>query len=244
MTDKEKVVFSWSGGKDSAMALYELQQNEGFEVVALLTSVAEQYKRVSHHGVREELLELQAASIDLPLDKLYLPAGSSHPCTNQEFEELMGAALDRYRQAGVMAVAHGDLFLEDLRQYRERNLARIGMRGIFPLWHRDTRELLESFIQLGFRAYLSCIEGQKLDRSFAGRAIDAEFLGDLPDDVDPCGEYGEYHSFVYDGPIFRWPLSVTVGEVVLRDGRYYADLLAANTFPQEAALPANTFPPV
>ncbi len=223
MQGKEKLVFSWSGGKDSALALHELRQSDRYEVVALLTTVAEQYRRVSHHGVREELLEMQAAAIGVPLDKLYLPASS--PCTNAQFEELMARALARYRAAGVLLVAHGDLFLQDLRDYRERNLARTGMQGLFPLWRRDTTELFNTFIQLGFKAYLSCVDGQKLSEAFAGRAIDAGLLGDLPAGVDPCGEYGEYHSFVYDGPIFQRPVPVRVGEVVLRDTRYYADLL-------------------
>lgn len=226
------------------MALHELRQNDNYEIVALLTSVAEQYKRVSHHGVREELLEMQAASIGLPLDKLYLPI-SSHPCTNAQFEQLMEAALAKYRDAGVLTVAHGDLFLEDLRQYRERNLARMGMRGLFPIWHRNTRELLQSFIRLGFRAYLSCVDGKNLDGSFAGRAIDETLLGDLPANVDPCGEYGEFHSFVYDGPIFRWQIPVTVGEVVMRDSRYYADLIAAKAAPHcDEPITLLSFPPV
>jgi uncharacterized protein (TIGR00290 family) len=225
MQQKEKVVFSWSGGKDSALALHEIRQSGRYEIVALLTTVAEQYKRISHHGVREELLEMQAAAVGLPLDKLYLPAHSALPCTNVQFEELMGRVLERYRAAGVLLVAHGDIFLQDLRDYRERNLAKVGMKGLFPIWQRDTTELLRAFIQSGFKAYLSCVDGPKLGEAFAGRAIDASLLRDLPAGVDPCGEYGEYHSFVYDGPIFQRPVPVRVGEVVLRDNRYYADLL-------------------
>lgn len=221
---REKVVLSWSGGKDSAMALHELLSDPRYEVVALLTTIADAYKRISHHGVREELLVMQAESIGIPLDRVYLPAHSMLPCKNEQFEELMGGALRRYRDAGVLRVAHGDLFLQDLREYRERNLARLGMQGLFPLWHRNTRRLIHSFIRLGFKAYLCCVEG-KLGAGFAGRAIDAELVRELPEGVDPCGEYGEYHSFVYDGPIFRRPLEVSVGETVLRDTRYYADLL-------------------
>jgi len=225
MHEKEKVVFSWSGGKDSALALHEIRQSGRYEIVALLTTVAEQYKRISHHGVREELLEMQAAAVGLPLDKLYLPANSPLPCTNAQFEELMGRMLGKYHAAGVLLVAHGDIFLQDLRDYRERNLAKVGMKGLFPIWRRDTTELMCTFIQSGFKAYLSCVDGQKLGEAFAGRAIDASLLRDLPAGVDPCGEYGEYHSFVYDGPIFQRPVPVHVGEVVLRDTRYYADLL-------------------
>lgn len=237
----EKVVFSWSGGKDSAMALHEIRTSGRYEVVALLTTVAEAYKRISHHGVREELLQLQAAAIGLPLDIMYLPANSTLPCTNAQFEELMEGALARYHAAGVLVVAHGDIFLEDLRAYRERNLAKIGMRGLFPIWKRDTTELMRTFIDAGFKAYLSCVDGAKLGPTFAGRAIDDSLLRDLPAGVDPCGEYGEYHSFVYDGPIFERPVPVRVGEIVQRDNRYYADLL-----PHGAAEPiaGSSVPPV
>jgi len=221
----EKVVLSWSGGKDSAMALEALLGDARYEVVGLLTSVAEEYRRISHHGVREELVDAQAESIGLPLDKLYLPSSDSgRPCTNADYEALMRSALQPYCDAGVMLVAHGDLFLEDLRAYREKNLARMEMHGIFPLWKRDTAQLIQTFIRSGYKAYLSCVEGV-LGESFAGRAIDADLVADLPAGIDPCGEYGEFHSFVYDGPIFRKPVEVSVGEIVCRDTRYYADLL-------------------
>jgi uncharacterized protein (TIGR00290 family) len=243
MGEKEKVVLSWSGGKDSSLALHEVLQNGHYTVVGLLTTVAEQYRRISHHGVREELLDIQAEAIGLPLHKVYLPANSSLPCTNEQFEEIMGGALAHFRNAGVYLVAHGDIFLEDLRAYRERNLARIGMKGLFPIWRRDTRELLSTFIGLGFKAYLSCVDGQKLGKTFAGRAIDLGLLADLPAGVDPCGEYGEYHSFVYDGPIFQRAVSVRLGEVVLRDNRYYADLLPGASAIAESRTGMNV-PPV
>ena len=210
------------------MALHALLRDDRYEVVGLLTSVAAEYKRISHHGVREELLEMQAESIGLPLDRLYLPSDSGLPCTNERFEELLRDTLQRYCDKGVMLVAHGDLFLEDLRAYREKNLARLGMRGVFPLWKRDTAQLIQTFIRSGFKAYLCCVEG-KLGASFAGRAIDAALIDDLPEGVDPCGEYGEFHTFVYDGPIFREPLDIVVGEVVCRESRYYADLLPAGS---------------
>jgi len=194
------------------MALYELRQSARYEVVALLTTVASEFDRVSHHGVRVELLERQAAAVGVALNKLYLPRDR---CTNEEYEALMERTMREYCEAGVSAVAFGDIFLEDLRAYRERNLARAGMRGVFPIWHPDT-------------TYLACVDGTKLGRGFAGRAIDGTLLRDLPAEVDPCGENGEFHSFVYNGPIFRRPVPVTVGEVVARDIRYFADLLPAD----------------
>ncbi|HJT31831.1 MAG TPA: diphthine--ammonia ligase [Pirellulales bacterium] len=226
---REPVLLSWSGGKDSALALYYLRRMEQqYEVVGLLTTVSDEYRRVSHHGVQEVLLDRQAAALGLPLDKLYVPTNSTLPCTHEQFVQMMGEKLTAYRDAGVRYVAHGDIFLEDLRRYRETNLARLGMQGVFPLWHRDTTELVEEFVSLGFRAVLSCIDGQKLDESFVGREIDHSFLGDLPPTVDPCGEYGEYHSFVYDGPIFREPIGVHVGERVQREQRWYVELLPSD----------------
>jgi uncharacterized protein (TIGR00290 family) len=179
---------------------------------------------------------MQAESIGLPLDKLYLPSDGGVPCTNEHYEKLMREALQAYCDAGVMLVAHGDIFLEDLRAYREKNLARLGMRGVFPLWKRDTAQLIQTFLRSGFKAYLSCVEG-KLGAAFAGRAIDANLITDLPEDIDPCGEYGEFHSFVYDGPIFREPVNVVVGEVVCRDTRYFADLLPAGSSCTQVAIP-------
>src|SRR5262245_6301881 len=219
------ILFSWSGGKDSALALYVLlQQPEEWEVVALLTSVSDEYQRVSHHGVREELLERQAESIGLPLDKLRLPFGAG-PCTNAQYEALVGDKLAGYVERGVRHVGHGDIFLADLRAYREKNLAKLGMSGVFPIWHRDTRGLIDSFVQLGFRAVLCCVEGAKLDASFVGRALDLGLAADLPDGIDPCGENGEYHSFVYDGPILHWPVEFEIGIKVCRDNRHYIDLV-------------------
>jgi uncharacterized protein (TIGR00290 family) len=225
MPEKLKVVLSWSGGKDSAMALHELRRSGRYKIVSLLTTVAEAYQRISHHGVRVELLEAQAAAVEVPLRKLYLPGSQ---CTNEEYERLMMRAMLDYREAGVSTVAFGDIFLEDLRAYRERNLANLGMNAIFPIWRRPTAELAQTFIALGFKAFLVCIDGKKLARSFAGRAIDADLLRDLPCDVDPCGENGEFHSFVYDGPIFSRPVAVRLAEVVMRDHRYFTDLLPAD----------------
>ena len=236
------ILFSWSGGKDSALALHALLQQPEWEVVALLTSVSDEYRRVSHHGIREELLDLQADAIGLPLDKLRLPAGSV-PCTNVEYEALVGDKLAGYVARGVLHVGHGDIFLADLRAYRERNLAQLGMTGVFPIWQRDTRELVASFVALGFRATLCCVEGSKLDASFVGRQLDMNLVDDLPPGIDPCGENGEYHSFVYDGPIFRWPVPFEVGITVCRDNRHYIDLV-----PPAVAIPlgvgAEVMPPV
>jgi uncharacterized protein (TIGR00290 family) len=222
------VVMSWSGGKDSAMALYELCRTGEYDLVALLTSVSEEYRRISHHGVREALLEQQADAIGIPLDKVYLPSGGSHPCTNEVYEQIMRDVMARYNARGVETVAFGDLFLEDLRTYRERNLAQANMRGVFPLWKRDTAHLAREIIALGFKSYLSCVEG-KVGPGFAGRAFDRDLLAALPAGTDPCGEHGEFHTYVYDGPIFRRPVAVGVGDIVIRDGRYYADLLPEAT---------------
>ena len=237
---KIPVVLSWSGGKDCAMALYELCCHADYEVVALLTTVSEEFKRISHHGVREELLELQAEAIGIPLDKIYLPSNNSHPCTNAVYEQIMGDAMGRYKRQGVETVGFGDLFLEDLRAWREKNLATIGMKAVFPLWKRPTSELAREIIALGFKGYLSCVEGN-VGLGFAGRSFDAQLLAEFPANIDPCGENGEFHTFVYAGPIFSQPLDVKLGQVVIRDGRYYADLLPADESDagvlDEAAIP-------
>lgn len=233
---------SWSGGKDSAFALYELLKTDLYEVVALMTSISEEFRRISHHGVREALLEQQADAIGIPLEKIYLPSGKSHPCTNEIYEQIMGDVMAKFYSRGVRTVAFGDLFLEDLRAWREANLAKGNMRGIFPIWKRNTTELANELIALEFKAYLSCVEG-KLGPGFVGRPYDLDLLRDLPPGIDPCGEYGEFHSFVYDGPIFTRPVPVQVGEIVIRDGRHYADLLPADATPSNASL-AESIPPV
>ena len=220
---KERVVMSWSGGKDSAMALRALLREGEHEVVALLTSVSEEFRRISHHGVRESLLDEQAEAIGIPLRKVYLPSGESGGCTNEVYEAIMGKEMASCRDEGIFTVAFGDLFLEDLRAWREASLARSGVRGIFPVWKRDTAKLARDVITLGFKAYLSSVE-ERVGAGFAGRQYDATLLRDLPAGIDPCGENGEFHSFVFDGPIFRTPVSLTVGETVLRAGMYYADL--------------------
>jgi uncharacterized protein (TIGR00290 family) len=227
MATRTPVLFSWSGGKDSALALHTLLQDPAWEVVGLLTSVADEYRRISHHGVREELLAAQAAALDLPLDILRLPAGEG-ACTNDRYETLLRGKLEGYRARGVRHVAHGDIFLVDLRAWREQKLAQLDMHGLFPIWGRDTRELVCTFVALGFQAVLCCVEGAKLGPDWVGRPLDLGLLADLPADVDPCGERGEYHSFVYDGPIFRSPIRWERGVTVQRQGRYYLDLLPAS----------------
>lgn len=207
------------------MALHALLESGEYEIVSLLTTVCEQYDRISHHGVRVELLERQALALGIHLHKLYLPQAN---CSIEDYEAAMEKVMLKYKEMGVLTVAFGDVFLQDLREYRQRNLAKVGMKGIFPIWHRDTTEIVRTFIDLGFKAYLTCIDGEKLGEKFAGRPIDADLIGSLPDGVDPCGENGEFHSFVYDGPIFRGPVDLNVGEVVLRDVRYFADLLPAD----------------
>lgn len=221
---KEKVVFSWSGGKDSARALYEIKRSGNYEVAALLTTVTADFDRISMHGVPRILLEEQARSLGFPLEKFFITKGIS----NEEYESKMQKVLEKYLARGVTSVVCGDIFLEDLKKYREDNLAKIGMKGIFPIWKRDSRQLAVSFVDMGFKAVITCIDSKFMGKEFAGREFDESFLSGMPSGVDPCGENGEFHSFVYDGPIFERPLSFTKGEVVLRDSRYYfCDLIPA-----------------
>jgi len=215
------VLVSWSGGKDSCLALYEIQKTRRVE--ALLTTVTRDFDRISMHGVRRVLLEQQAESLALPLREVWISKGA----TNEEYEAAMGAALGEYRARGIDEVVFGDLFLADIRAYRDRLLARHGMRGIYPVWGRDTAKFIRDFLALGFRCAVLCTDPAKLDSSFAGRVIDEQFLADLPRDVDPCGENGEFHTFVFAGPNFARPIDFTFGEIVLRDGFCFADLVPA-----------------
>ncbi|MBM3156292.1 MAG: diphthine--ammonia ligase [Chloroflexi bacterium] len=217
MPEIERVLFTWSGGKDSALALYELQRQKHHEVAALLTTVTEDYDRISMHGVRRILLQRQAQSLCYPLEIVYLSGNSS----NEEYEARLKEKLLQYKARGVSSAVFGDIYLEDVRKYREGNLAQVGMKGIFPLWKRDTAELAHKFIDLGFKAIVTCVDSSVLDKRFAGRAYDERFLSELPDRVDPCGENGEFHSFVYDGPIFHDKIHLRRGRVVLRDNRFY-----------------------
>lgn len=203
------------------MALYELQNSSRYEIT-LLTTVTGDYERISMHGVRRVLLERQAESLGLELEKVYITKDSG----SQGYESRMLDKLTHYKNLGVRLVAFGDIFLEDLKRYREANLAKIGMEGVFPIWKRDTPGLARKFIDLGFKAIITCVDSELLAPSFAGRLFDEQFLSELPPGVDPCGENGEFHSFVYDGPPFRKKVSYKKGDVVCRQGRfYYCDLI-------------------
>ena len=218
---REPILFCWSGGKDSSLALYTLLSRDDTRIVALLTTVTEGYDRISMHGVRRELLHQQAESIGLPVHEVFIPP----QCVNPVYEARMEMAMRHYLAQGVRKVAFGDIFLEDLRKYREEKLARVNMEAVFPIWKRDTRELIREFHALGFRAAASCIDTKMLSPNFAGRELDASFFAELPPNVDPCGENGEFHTFVFDGPIFSHPIEYTVGETVQRDSFLFCDLL-------------------
>ena len=218
---KEKIILSWSGGKDSSLAHYYIQEKNAFEIVALLTTVTEGYDRVSMHGVQRTLLEQQVGSLGLPLQKVYIPRDSS----NEEYESRMKEVLLGYQGENINAAGFGDIFLADVRRYREEKLAQIGMKAIFPLWKRDTSELIRDFIDLGFKAIVTCVDSRVLDSSFAGKLINDDFISLLPSHVDPSGENGEFHSFVIDGPIFRQRIKVSIGGIISRGPFYFCDLV-------------------
>ncbi len=216
------VALSWSGGKDSALALWVLREH-GIDPVALLTTFTEDFDRVSMHAVRRSLLREQAAAVGVPLVEVDIP----NACVNEVYEARMAAALSSPPLDSVGTMAFADLFLEDIRAYREQKLALGGWRAAFPLWGRDTRELAYEFIRAGFEAVLVCVDPAQLDPSFVGRSFDESLLADLPDSVDPCGENGEFHTFVHAGPIFSEPVPIELGETVMRDGFAFADVLPA-----------------
>ncbi|WP_419869644.1 Dph6-related ATP pyrophosphatase [Chryseobacterium sp. CT-SW4] len=207
---KPKAVFNWSSGKDSALALYAIQKENNVKVTSLLTSINTEYQRVSMHGVPISLLEQQAKSLDLPLIKMEIP---KEP-TMEEYQKIMAETMNRLQSQGITHSVFGDIFLEDLRNYREEQLKSIGMKAVFPLWKKNTLELIYEFIDLGFKTIVSCVNETYLDKSFAGRVIDENFIKDLPENVDPCGENGEFHTFTFDGPIFNFPIEFEVGEIV------------------------------
>jgi uncharacterized protein (TIGR00290 family) len=208
----KKAIVSWSGGKDSALALFFCRQSEQYELVGLLTNVNEEFGRVSMHGVRTGLIEAQAEAIGLPLHTLKFPGDVSM----ETYNVLMKQRLTELKELGITHVIYGDIFLEDLRRFREHQLSEVGLQGVFPLWNQNTHELLAQFIETGFKAVLVCLNENQLPESWAGRELDATILNDLPPSVDPCGENGEYHSFVYDGPIFKKPVAFQKGNVIRR----------------------------
>lgn len=206
-------VFNWSGGKDSSLALYKILQAKEFEVRSLMTTLNTHTDRISMHGVRRELLEAQAISIGIPLKKIMLPESPSM----EDYEKIMSGTMSELKNEGIETSIFGDIFLEDLRKYREDKLKEIGMTGHFPLWQRDTKEILNEFLDLGFKTVLVCVNSKLLPAEFAGRIIDKDFIKDLPKGVDPCGENGEYHSFVFDGPIFSKPIDFKLGDLVFKE---------------------------
>jgi uncharacterized protein (TIGR00290 family) len=218
------VLLSWSTGKDSAWSLHLLRRNPAIEVVALLTTFNAAADRVAMHAVRRELATAQAAQAGLPLWPIDLP----WPCPNAEYERLMGDACRRAAQEGIAAIAFGDLFLRDIRAYRERQLEPFGIEPLFPVWEIPTRDLAHEMIRAGVKARVTCVDAAKLDASFAGREFDAAFLRDLPPGIDPCGENGEFHSFVHDAPVFSSPIPIRTGEQVIGDGFVFADLIPAD----------------
>jgi uncharacterized protein (TIGR00290 family) len=221
---RPKAWLAWSSGKDSAWALHSVRGDGEFDVVTLLTTVNRTHERVAMHAVRESLLDRQAAAAGLPLVKVPIPS----PCSNEIYEQAMSEAMTRARDEGVRHVIFGDLFLRDIRAYREKQLARCEMTPVFPLWDKPTRQLAEDMIAGGLSAYLTCVDPRQLDRAFAGRRFDRDLLADLPANVDPCGENGEFHTFANAGPMFGGEVEITAGEVVERDGFVFADLLERN----------------
>ncbi len=225
--ERPKALLAWSSGKDSAWALHTLRIQGTVEVVGLLTTINREAGRVAMHAVREQLLEAQAAAVGLPLVKVLIPS----PCPNEQYEQAMGVAIARARADGITQIAFGDLFLEDVRRYRENTLAGSGIQPIFPLWSLDTASLARTMVATGLRAHLTCVDPKQLPPSFVGRTFDAQFLDELPPGVDPCGERGEFHTFAYAGPMFPAPIPITPGPVVSRDGFVFADLLLQEAIP-------------
>ncbi len=212
---------SWSSGKDSALALHRTRETPGVEVVGLFTTVNAAFERVAMHGVRRDLLDAQAAALGLPLDVVELP----WPCTNEVYEQRMTEMVGRASAAAIDTVVFGDLFLEDIRRYREQSLEGTGLRALFPLWQRPTDAIARELLELGFRAIVSCVDPRQAPRELSGRWYDDAFLSDLPSGVDPCGENGEFHTVVVDGPGFSSAITVTVGETVERDGFIFTDVI-------------------
>lgn len=207
---KPKAIFNWSSGKDSALALYKILKEDQYEISSLLTSINKEFQRISMHGVPVSLLEKQSESLGFPLIKMELP---KEP-TMEEYREMMAKTMNEIKSVGVTHSIFGDIFLEDLRKYREEQLSEIGMKAVFPLWKENTADLIHEFLDLGFKTIVTCVNEMYLDKSFAGRIIDKDFIKDLPENVDPCGENGEFHTFTFNGPIFKNPISFDIGETI------------------------------
>ncbi len=218
---KKRTLLAWSSGKDSAWALHLLRQNPDIEPTGLFCTINEVAQRIAMHAVRLELLQQQVLRIGLPLHLLPIPS----PCSNEQYEAVMGDFVRQARREGIDCLAFGDLFLEDIRRYREEKLAGSGLTPLFPLWGMATDRLAREMIGAGLRARVTCVDPKVLPAEFAGRDFDANFLADLPEGVDPCGENGEFHTFVFDGPMFRSPLPIRNGPVVHRDGFVFADVM-------------------
>ncbi|MBP7088349.1 MAG: diphthine--ammonia ligase [Candidatus Omnitrophica bacterium] len=218
----KNIVLSWSGGKDSALALYKLQKKGKYKIVKLLTTITKGYLRVSIHGIRYELLLQQCRSLGFNLESIFIAKDE----TNKNYSIKMRNFLRKCKNKDIWGVSFGDIFLEEVRKYRLKHLYLLGMQGIFPLWKRDTLEVANNFIDLGFKAIVICVDSKSLDKRFIGRCFNRSFLADLPSNVDPCGENGEFHTFVFEGPMFKYPIKYNKGKVVFRDSRfYYLDLI-------------------
>lgn len=229
----QRSIVNWSGGKDSTLTLYKILQSEQYEVVSLFTTISNKLRRITMHGVREELLDQQALVLGLPLTKLELPTSDTMDLYNQLMQEQM----EKFIQKGVESSIFGDIHLEDLKLYREQQLAKVGLKGVFPIWKMSVTDVLKEFLDAGFKAIVVCVNARYLDQSFVGRILDEQFIADLPEEVDICGENGEFHSFVFDGPIFKKPINFELGEVVYKDysngkenlgydtGFYFIDLI-------------------
>ena len=217
----EDVIFCWSGGKDSTLALHRVLEEKKYNPLVLISTLTEGYDRISMHGVRRDLLEAQARSIGMELEQVFIPKEAS----NEIYEDRMNAVYLKWKSERINTVLYGDIFLEDLRRYRDDNLLRLGMKGAYPLWLQNTDQLSLEFIDLGYKAKIACVDTQALDESFAGRDYDIDFLQDIPADVDPCGENGEFHSFVYEGPILTSPIPVETGPLEKRDRFVFADIM-------------------
>jgi len=220
---KRKTLMSWSSGKDSAWALHTLRQDPTIDLVGLFCSVNKEFERVAMHGVRLELLERQAKSLDLPLEVIEIP----FPCSNSDYEETMGAFVERAKAENIENFAFGDLFLKDIRQYREEKLKGTGISPLFPIWGIPTDQLIREMLAGGLKTMVTCIDPKQISEDFVGKERNADFLAILPENVDPCGEKGEFHSFAFDGPMFNEKIDIRVGDIVHRDGFVFADILSA-----------------